>query len=43
MIRLIPLVMEFVPIHINDIVNSSDDEIKFLLNGVINEYENIHV
>lgn len=28
-----------VPIHINDIVNSSDDEIKFLLNGVINEYE----
>ncbi|MFR2768225.1 MAG: hypothetical protein ACLTAI_08040 [Thomasclavelia sp.] len=26
-------------IHINDIVNSSDDEIKFLLNGVINEYE----
>lgn len=28
-----------VPIHINNIVNSSDDEIKFLLNGVINEYE----
>lgn len=27
-----------VPIHINDIVSSKDDEIKFLLNGVIKEY-----
>lgn len=28
-----------VPIHINDIVNSSDDEIKFFINGIIEDFE----
>lgn len=28
-----------VPIHVNDIITSNNDEIKFLLDGVINEYE----
>lgn len=28
-----------VPIHINDIVNSPDDEIKFMINGIIEDFE----
>lgn len=28
-----------VPIHINDILNSPDDEIKFMINGIIEDFE----